>query len=142
MIELKWQSGLAFEAKTDDGVTFTFDALKESGGSGKSPSPLEGLLGALAACAAMDVISILEKKRQAVTGYRVEIEGDRPPAGEWPRPYTAIRMRHIVTGENIDPDAVGRAIQLSEEKYCSALATLRQNPSLSSSYEITAKVPS
>lgn len=83
----------------------------------------------------MDVISILKKKRQDVTSYRVEIDGDRNPPGQWPRPFTAFRIKHIVEGE-VDPDAVQRAITLSEETYCSVSATLRVLPKITNTWEI------
>jgi putative redox protein len=137
MIEVNWKGGMAFQAAGQSGIAFTFDAYPESGGSGLGPTPLEGFLGALAACTAMDVISILEKKRQKVTSYRVEVEGDRtPPGSPFPRPYTALRLRHILTGENLDQDAVARAIELSDEKYCSVSATLRFGPPVTSEWVV------
>ena len=96
---------------------------------------MEGLLSSLAAFMAMDVISILQKKRQSVESYRVEIEGDRKPRGEWPRPFEAVRLRHIVKGE-VEEAALKRAIELSEEKYCSVSATLRFGPQITNSMEI------
>ena len=97
---------------------------------------METLLSAIGACAAMDVISILKKKRQVVTAYRIEIEGERVPPGNWPRPFLSIVVRHIVSGENIDPAAVERAVQLSDEKYCSVIATLRQSPTVTSEWVV------
>ncbi len=135
MVSVEWKDGMVFEAVGDGGNAFTFDAYPESGGQGQGPTPLEGFLGALAACTAMDVVSILTKKRQVVTGYRIEVDGDRtPPGSEYPRPYTALRVRHILRGENLDPDAVARAIQLSDEKYCSVSATLRFSPPVTSEW--------
>lgn len=137
MVTVKWQDGMVFEAVGDGGNPFTFDAYPDSGGQGKGPTPLEGFLGALAACTAMDVISILEKKRQKVTGYRIEVEGDRtPPGSPYPRPYTALRLRHILTGEDLDEDAIARAIELSDEKYCSVSATLRFGPPVTSEWVV------
>lgn len=128
---------MAFRAVGNSGQDFSFDAYPESGGQGLGPTPLEGFLGALGTCAAMDVISVLVKKRQRVTGYRIEVEGDRSPAGSpYPRPYTAIRVRHILIGENLDGNAVAKAIELSEEKYCSVLATLRLGPPVSSEWVV------
>src|SRR5688572_134925 len=103
---LDWQGGLAFGADVPSGVELTFDNAEE-GESPKGPSPMEALLTSLAACTAMDVISILKKKRQDVVSYRVEIEGDRNPPGAWPRPFTEFRIKHIVEG-NVDPVALQR----------------------------------
>ena len=97
---------------------------------------METLLCALAACTAMDVISILLKKRQKVTGYRVEIEGTRPPAGEWPRPFKEFTIRHFVSGDNVDEAAVARAVELSERKYCSVAATLREKPEIKNVWQV------
>lgn len=98
---------------------------------------MEALLCALAACTAMDVISILQKKRQKVTSYRVEVSGDRPPTGEWPRPFKRMQIKHILKGENIDPAAVARAVQLSDEKYCSVTQTLRTKPEITNAWEVS-----
>ncbi|MBV6457608.1 MAG: Protein YhfA [Fimbriimonadaceae bacterium] len=136
MIEVRWKSGMAFDAETQAGTQFGFDAYPDSGGQGNGPTPLETFLAAAAACAGMDVVSILLKKRQDVRSYRIEVEGDRQPPGSWPRPYTTIRFRHIVEGD-VDPEAVARAVELTDEKYCSVLATLRSNPAIESSWEVS-----
>ncbi len=84
--------------------------------------PMEALLAALGTCTAFDVVSILAKRRTPVESYRIELEGER--AEEHPRGYTRIRVRHIVGGEGITPQSLGRAVSLSHEKYCSAAASL------------------
>ena len=86
--------------------------------------------------AVSDVLDILHKKRQIVTSYRVEVDGDRPPPGEYPRPFSAIRVRHIVSGENLDPIAVARAVELSDTKYCTVITTIRGTPEVTSTWEI------
>ena len=112
------------------------DAHGESGGQGLGPSPVEALLASAAACCGMDVVSILEKKRQEVTAYRLEIDGVRAEPGTWPRPFLSITMRHIVTGEDLDPVAVARAVELSDEKYCTVVSTLRSQPEVQSLWTI------
>jgi putative redox protein len=97
-------------------------------------TPLELLLISVAACTAVDVISILKKKRQYVTDYKVEIEGDR--RDEYPRGFTAFRIHHIVYGRSVSADAVSRAIELSDTKYCSVAYTVRPTASIETSYEI------
>ncbi|MBA3725528.1 MAG: OsmC family protein, partial [Armatimonadetes bacterium] len=97
--ELVWAGGLRFDAEPPSGFSFSFDSV-DGGQQPAGPSPMAMLLVSLAACTAMDVISILEKKRQKITSYKVRISGERPAAGEWPRPFNRIVIKHIVGGEN------------------------------------------
>lgn len=97
-------------------------------------SPVELLLIALGSCTAVDVISILRKKREDVTAYRVEVRGER--RSEHPRSFTRMEVRHIVHGRNISGKALSQAIELSETKYCSVAATFRPTVEIISSYEI------
>jgi len=83
---------------------------------------MEVLLMGVLGCTAMDVISILKKKRQPVEGFKIFATGER--AAEHPKAYTAIHLEYVAYGE-VDPEALTRAVQLSEEKYCGALATVR-----------------
>lgn len=131
-----WKGDMAFEATGDSGQSFVMDAYPEAGGHNLGPTPVEALLGSLAACSAMDVISILKKKQQIVTSYRIEVNGVRTKEGEWPRPFEQITIKHIVTGENLDEAAVARSVQLSDEKYCTVMATLRAVPQINSIFEI------
>lgn len=112
------------------------DASPEVGGKSLGPSPVEALLASIAACSGMDVISILLKKRQKVSAYRIEIEGKRNPPGAWPRPFLSITVRHIVSGEELDPAAVQRAVELSDATYCTVIATIRSAPPISSEWRI------
>ncbi|HEV2762940.1 MAG TPA: OsmC family protein [Pyrinomonadaceae bacterium] len=97
-------------------------------------TPMELLLIALGGCTAVDVVSILKKKRERVTGYRVEVRGTR--RDEHPRAYTRIEVRHLLRGRNLSERAVRQAVELSEEKYCSVAATLRPTAEIVSSFEI------
>jgi putative redox protein len=99
-----------------------------------APTPVELLLIALGSCTAVDVVSIMRKKRERVSDYRVEIRGER--RAEYPRKYTRMEVRHIVRGHNISEKALAQAIELSDEKYCSVSATLRPGVEIVSSYEI------
>ena len=136
MVSVKWMDGAAFEAEVPSGIKFVIDSHPEFGGRGLGPTPVEALLSSIAACSAIDVLDILRKKRQVVTSYRVEVDGDRPPPGEFPRPFSEIRVRHILVGENLDPAAVERAVELSDTKYCTVITTLRAAPTVKSSWEI------
>lgn len=109
-------------------------AIDVKGDRASAISPLEMLLVSVAACTAADVISILEKKRQDVSEYRVEIEADR--RDEYPRKFTAFRINHIVHGRGVSEKAVRDAIKLSDEKYCSVAATVRPAAAITTRYEI------
>jgi len=121
-VQAAWQEGFRFEASNEAGQTIIMDSPLAEGGP-KGPSPMQLLLQALAGCTAMDVISILQKKRQDVTAFYVNVVGDR--VDEHPRYYHDIEMEFVVRGHNIDPAAVERAIELSATKYCSASANLK-----------------
>lgn len=127
---------MGFSAEVPSGCPFILDAYPEVGGDSMGPTPVEALLSSIAACSAMDVISILKKKQQTVTSYQVQVEGERVGEGTWPRPFVAITIKHIIKGENVDPSAVKRAVELSDEKYCTVIATLRQGPKIESIWEI------
>jgi putative redox protein len=136
VVTIRWKDGTAFEAEVPTGAKFVIDSHPDHGGRLLGPTPLEALLSSVAACSAIDVLDILKKKRQKVTSYRVEVEGDRPPPGDFPRSYTAIRVKHILGGENLDPDAVARAVDLSDSKYCTVITTLRKGITVTSDWEI------
>jgi putative redox protein len=103
-----------------------------AGNTGAKPIELVAI--ALAGCTAFDVINILRKKRQQVTGYEVKVEADQAP--DPPQVFTAVRIHHIVSGSNVSPQAVEDAIRLSEEKYCSVGAMVKQSAELHTTFEI------
>jgi len=96
--------------------------------------PLELFIGGLASCTAADVISILQKKREQVSGYHVEVRAHR--RDEYPRAFVRIELKHVVRGKQISADAVQRAIDLSTNKYCSAIATVRATAEIVTNFEI------
>jgi putative redox protein len=99
-----------------------------------APTPVEMLLVAVAGCTAADVISILLKKRQDVTDYRVEITGER--ADDHPRKFLKFHVHHIVHGRSVSDKALADAVELSDTKYCSVAATVRPTAEITTSYEI------
>ena len=99
-----------------------------------APTPVEMLLVSVAGCTAADVISILQKKRQDVTAYNVEITGERRE--DHPRAFTKFHIHHIVRGHNVSEKAVADAIELSDTKYCSVAATVRPTAEITTSFEI------
>jgi putative redox protein len=110
-----WQGkGLEFEATTGPGFSFTMHSPSDANGA----TPMEFLLAGVAGCTSMDVISILEKKRQKVHGLETHIHGVQAESA--PNVYTDVTISFVVRGEDIDPVAVERAIELSHTKYCSA----------------------
>lgn len=120
-----------FFVTTPSGHSMTLDTDHERN---SAPTPMELLLVALGSCTAVDVISILRKKRQEVTDYRVDVRGER--RDEHPRSFKRMEVHHIVTGRNVSEQSVAQAIELSEQKYCSVAATLRPTAAIVSSYEI------
>jgi putative redox protein len=128
---IEWKNTDLFVGRTPSGhsVLLDTDHTRHS-----APTPMELLLVALGSCSGVDVVSILKKKRQEVSAYRVEVRGER--RDEHPRSYKQMAVHHIVTGRNISEQSVAQAIQLSEEKYCSVAATLRPTAEIVSSFEI------
>ncbi len=109
--------------------------LLDDPAGGTGPKPIELVAVALAGCTAFDVITILRQKyHQKVTGYEVRVEADQ--AERPPQVFTAVRIVHVVTGFEVDRAAVAEAIRLSEEKYCSVGAMVKQTASLQTTYEI------
>jgi putative redox protein len=109
-------------------------AIETDSARARAATPMELLLIALGSCTGVDVISILKKKRQHVTDYRIEVSGDRRE--EFPRRYTKLYVKHVVHGRNVSEAAVASAIELSDTKYCSVAATLRGSAEIVTSYEI------
>ena len=120
-----------FIGTTPSGIPQLMDS---KGDRHAAPTPLEMLLVSVAACTAFDVQSILEKKRQDVTSYNVEITGTR--AEDHPRKFTAFHINHIVHGRGVSEKALADAVELSDTKYCSVAATVRPTATITTSYEI------
>jgi putative redox protein len=108
--------------------------IETDGERNTGPSPMELLLIAVGSCTGVDVVSILQKKRQRVISYKVEVSADRRE--DHPRSIERLQVHHIISGHDISRTAVERAIALSDEKYCSVAATLRPAVQIETSYEI------
>jgi putative redox protein len=119
-----WKGRMSFEGSAGSGFKVPLGAESAVGGDNDGFRPMELLLVGLAGCTAMDVISILQKKREDVTSFEVSVTGNR--ADDHPRVFTHIQVKYIITGRQISEDAVKRAIDLSKTKYCSAQAMLSQ----------------
>ncbi len=111
MLTVEWKGGLAFEAAPPSGIRFTMDATPEVGGEGRGPTPVEALLASVAACSAMDVISILLKKKQNVTSYHVQIEAQRAPEGDWPALFCPWSSATSFPAKRSTPSPVERAVE-------------------------------
>ncbi len=129
---LRYAGGEAFVAESQSGhalvTSFAHDKVTAA-------TPMELLLIALGGCTGADIVGILEKKRQQITGYEIVVSAER--RAEHPRIYTRIEVTHQIRGHNIDPNAVQHAIDLSESKYCSVSAMLGAVAQITMRHEIT-----
>jgi len=121
-VVVNWKSKMAFEGAGDSGFAQKMDAGRSVGGEDSAARPMELIALGLAGCTAMDVISILQKKKQDVKDFQVKVHAEQ--AGEHPKVFTRATIEYLVTGKNVDAAAVLRAIELSAEKYCPAQAML------------------
>jgi putative redox protein len=126
--------GVTFMGITDSNHWVPMDGPAEFGGSDAGTRPKELLLLALAGCTGSDVSSILEKMREPVTRFEVDIEAEM--AEEYPKVYTRIEVIYNVWGEGIKESNLKRAIELSEERYCSINAMLKNSVDISTRYTI------
>lgn len=122
-VRAKWTSGMRFEATNQDELGVVMDVHAAQGRIAGGPSPMETLLMALAGCTGMDVIPILQKMRAPVERFTIEVSADR--AESHPRVLTAIHLRYSAAGPGLRREQVEKAVALSQEKYCSVSAMLR-----------------
>ncbi len=132
--KLTWKHAMTFTGVADTRVEIPMDTTLEHGGSGEGATPMELILMGLGGCTAMDVISILQKKRLDVRKFEIVLHADR--ATEHPKVFTDITLEYVVSGKGIDKESVERAIDLSENKYCSGMAMLRKAVNIKTSYRI------
>lgn len=131
---VKLDQRMHFTGTADTGFEVVMDSDNSVGGDDTGPRPMELILIGLCGCTAMDVISILRKKRQAVSNLEVKAHADR--AHTHPKVFTDIKLDYVVRGKLVDPKAVERAIQLSADRYCPAQAMLGQVTNMKTSYVI------
>ncbi len=127
-------SGMGFIAETGSGHMVAMDGAAEGGGRNLAPRPMETVLAGAAGCTAYDVVMILQRGRHRVHGCQVKVTSERADAD--PKVFTAINMHFNLTGINLDLAAVGRAIALSHEKFCSATIMLGKTAKITSSFEV------
>lgn len=133
-VTVRWVDGYTFMASNKKGYSVLMDAPVKEGDSPLSISPAQTLLAALGGCTGIDVVSIMKKMRQNVTGLSMEVTGDRTPG--YPKYFKEIHVRYVVEGKGIDKAALERAISLSEEKYCTVSNTVNGKAKVKWSYEI------
>jgi putative redox protein len=131
---IKWTDGMTFMAETGSGHLVTMDGAPEAGGRNLAPRPMELMLAGAGGCTAFDVVLILKRSRQDIRDCSVRLEADR--ADTDPKVFTHIRFHYTVTGKNLRPDAVERAIHLSAEKYCSASIMLGKTATITHEWNI------
>jgi putative redox protein len=124
-----WKGGMAFTGSSDSGYLIPLDAKKRAGGHEMGFQPLQLFAIGLVGCTGMDVISILQKKRQEVTEFEVSAHIER--AEDHPRVFTKIVIEYKLTGKDLDHQAVERAVELSETRYCPAQAMLEKATEIS-----------
>jgi len=134
--KISWMGpgGMAFAAETGSGHMVTMDGAPEGGGRNLAPRPMEMVLLGTGGCTAYDVVMILQKSRQDVRGCTVKLDAER--ASEDPKVFTKIHFQFTVTGRNLNPSTVERAINLSHDKYCSASIMLAKTAELTHSFDI------
>jgi len=127
-------ANMHFEGSSSSGHQLTMDADDALGGQNKGFRPTELLLVGFGGCSGMDVISILRKKRQNVTGLEMNVKGVK--ADSYPHVYKEVHIEYVVKGKGVEKEAVERAVKLSLEKYCSVGATLGKAGRITHSYRI------
>lgn len=129
-----WKDNMTFAGMPDSGFPVQMDADESFGGTQQGVQPMEMVALGLAGCTAMDVLSILRKKRQQVTHFEVRVDAPRSP--EHPKVFTRARITYDVTGKQVNEEAVLRSIELSMTKYCPVQAMLSQAFPMELGYEI------
>ena len=132
--KVTYTNGLQFVGESSSGHAIVMDGDPKVGGHNTGLRPMELLLVGLGGCAGMDVISIMKKKKQDVTGLEINVEGQK--AENYPKKFTDINIAFIIKGRNISEDALKKSIDLSMNKYCSVKATLEGSAKINYSYKI------
>ncbi len=134
---VKWIEDICFMGETGSGHAVVMDGSPDIGGRNLGARPMEMLLLGAGGCTSVDVVMILKKSRQEVTGCEVQVEAER--AEDHPKVFTRIHMHFVVRGRDLKPEIVERAIKLSAEKYCSATIMLGRTAEVSHDFEIVAE---
>ena len=133
-VTLEWRGGFRFDSQDGHGHALTLDAPMADGDSFDGFTPGDMLLTALAGCSGIDVVNILLKQRQKVEGVRIRVSGRQNPEPPWT--WEDVHLTYVIRGEGVNPNLVRRAIDLSENKYCSIGATVGGRARITSDFEI------
>ena len=136
---VRWTEGMTFLAETGSGHVVAMDGAPDGGGRNLAPRPMEMVLLGTGGCTAYDVMVILKKSGQDVTGCEVRLESDR--AATDPKVFTRIRMRFKIRGRGLKEKLVAQAIRLSHDKYCSASIMLGKTAEITEDFEIVEEQP-
>lgn len=133
-VELTWRGGFKFQSTDAHEHTLTIDAPQSEGDSFDGFMPGDMLLTALAGCSGIDVVNILTRQRQKISGLEIRVSGHQNPDPPWT--WEDAHIHYVIHGTDINPRLVERAIDLSENRYCSIGATISGKTRISSDYEI------
>jgi putative redox protein len=135
-VKVSWNgpSGMSFRAQTGSGHMVAMDGAPEGGGHNLAPRPMEMVLVGTGGCTAYDVVLILKRGREDVRGCEVSLQAERAETD--PKVFTRINFHFVVSGKNLKPAAVERAIQLSHDKYCSATIMMAKTAAITTSFDI------
>ena len=131
---VRWGDGMTFVAETGSKHLVTMDGAPEGGGRNLAPRPMEVLLAGAGGCTAYDVVVILKKSNQQVTGCEIALTAER--AATDPKVFTKIHYRFVVRGKQLKRNLVEQAVRLSHEKYCSATAMLARTAAITKDFEV------
>lgn len=131
---VRLHEGMSFVAETGSGHLICMDGAPEGGGRNLAPRPMELVLAGTGGCTAFDIVMILKRGRHEVGGCEVRLQAERAEVD--PKVFTRINMHFVVTGKNLKPEVVERAVKLSAEKYCSASIMLGKTAEISHTFEI------
>ena len=133
--KIKWMQDVSFKGSSESGHEVVLDGPRELGGNGLGMRPMEMMLIGMGGCTSFDVVTILKRSRQQITGCIAEIEATR--ADEIPKVFTSIHIHFLIKGIDLQEKAVERAIELSANKYCSASIMLGKSVKITHDFEIS-----
>ncbi len=133
LAEVVWAGEQVFLGSDDKGHSVIYDNRPD--GKNRGIGPMRALLATLGACSGMDVVALLNKRRQKLTSLKIQLNGDRPQHG-YPRPYKSIQLKYLISGIDLKKEIVDKVVNESMERFCSVAATLRPGVKIEYSYEI------
>ena len=133
-VEMSWDGGLRFAGENSWGHEIVTDGARAAGGAESGFKPTELLLYAVASCTGIDIVRILEKRRQKLHSLSIRVDAEQ--SDDYPKPFHTLRVHYIARGEALDEHALAMAISLSESKYCTVSQTLQQPTEVTTSFEI------